>query len=524
MSSLTSGVAQPPWTYSAALGEFVYLSQSDEIALRDGSRYARPRHIPAKSLDSARYNGPLSRDGGNYVIEGGRSRAFSAPASHNGRLPAGMASLDDRIQMRDSKATLPDGSPAAAPRVERAMGPKMQMTGLKRSPPKPTQNVLSRPRGQLPAVSPQGTKGLIYSKEPVRQGNIVRAVSDGHEQRHLPLLPDATHSQVPRNEDRGPLRRTLQAPKPNGESTRTKKTLRPTRDQSSKGSAQSPRFSRDINVHINTSSPSQRQPGNSAPGSDQNACVVRVGNNGVLLTMLPGFAGRKRDRGDIGKIVLMLCGEPIGGSSEAPMWTQGINLTQTGGRVFARVERYVIIDSGPADKPYCIALPIKTYGGRGVAASGVVKSHHCVIYSSSRPPVPLERERPGRNEDGMRQPPIGVILDDPRNPDDWLDPVSRVHLVGARAIEDQDRTRDFGRVSPQSERDLISHFWTLWGRNRPLPRPPSEPQEGSDDDDEDEESEDNEDGAEEGDEDEDAEDDNDDGDDSGDGSDDEQQE
>jgi hypothetical protein len=495
MSFSTSRVAQPPWTSSATLGgDFVYLPQTDEIALKNGERYARPRHVPAKSLDGARYDGPLPSkpgDGSNYVTESGRSRAFSAPASHNGRLPAGMTSLDDRVQIRDSKGTVPDGSPAAAPRVERAMGPKIQMTGLKRIPLKPTQHVPTYPRGQLPAVSPQETRDLVDTKEPVRPGNTVRTVSTGHEQRQSTPLSDVVYSQVQRSEGRGPFQRTFQALKRNDKSSRTKKTSNTTRDHSSKGPAQFSRFASDINVHINTSSTGQRQSGGSIPGPDRNARVVRIGNNGVLLAMFSGFAGRKRDHRDVGKIVLMLCGEPIGGSSEAPMWTPGINLTQAGGRVFARVERYVIIDSGPPNEPYCIALPIKTYGGRGVTVPGLVKSHHSVIYSSSQAPVPMALERAVRDEDGMRQPAIRVILDDPRNFDDHLDPASRVHLTGAKAIEDQDRTRDFGMVSPQSERDLISHFWTLWGRNRPLPRPPlrpppPEPEEESDDDDDEE--------------------------------------
>jgi hypothetical protein len=60
MSFSTSRVAQPPWTSSATLGgDFVYLPQTDEIALKNGERYARPRHVPAKSLDGARYDGPL---------------------------------------------------------------------------------------------------------------------------------------------------------------------------------------------------------------------------------------------------------------------------------------------------------------------------------------------------------------------------------------------------------------------------------------------------------------------------------
>lgn len=502
MSSPASRTAQPPWTNSSALGgDFIYLPRTDEIALRNGDRYARPKHVPAKSLDGARFDGHLPffysgtppGDGSNYLLDG-RSRALSAPASHT----AGVSLFNDRSHIRDDQGSLPSGSPSAAYNLDSALGPTIQMPGPEEALMKSTISISAR--RELPLAFYQGTQGQIDLKEPVRPGKSVRAVSAGNEQAFLPLLPKPTPNQLQQSPGRGSLQKVIRGLKRNDKSATRQKTSGTKRHRGQNKPVQFPRFSKDIPVHFTGPSSGQDQQGNSASGPGRSARAVPIGNNGVLLTMFPGFSGRERNQGDVGKIILMLCDESAGGSSEAPMWNRGIDLSSTGGRVYARVERYVIIHPGPPNEPYCIALPIKTYGGRGVSAPGITKSHHCIIYSSSEPPMPLDRERTVRDEDGMRAPPIRVLLDDPTNLADRLDHASRVHLMGAKAIEDQDRTRDFGRVSRRSESALRHHFWTLWSRDRPLPRPPppvseeeSEDDEGEDDEGEDVESEDEED-------------------------------
>jgi hypothetical protein len=491
MSFPTSRLAQPPWTKSSALGgEYIYLPQTDEIALKNGTRYARPQHIPAKSLDGARFDLPFIYSGtppgdgsSNYLLDG-RSRALSAPESHN----AGMTLFNDRNHVQDYQGTFPSGSPAAAYNLDSAMGPTMQTPGSKEALTESTQSTSAGK--ELSLAFRRRTQGQIDLKEPVRPGKGVRAASTGNEQRLVPLL----HKSAPIQAEQSSSRASLL--KRNGKTSTKQKKSHTKRDDGRDGTAQFARFSRDINVHFTTPSAGQGQLGSSAPGTGRSARAVPIGNNGVLLTMFPGFSGRKRDQSDVGRIVLMLCDEPAGGSSEAPMWIPGISLSSAGGRVYARGERYVIIDPGPPDERYCIALPIKTYGGRGVTVPGIIKSHHCVIHSSPQPPAPLEVERAVRGEDGMRAPPIRVVLDDPTNLADHLDPMSRVHLMGAKAIKDQDRTRDFGRVSQQSENDLMGHFWTLWRRDRPLPRPlpprpppPRPPPQAPDEESEDEEDE-----------------------------------
>ena len=490
MSSPTNRVGQPPWTNSPALGgQYVYLPQTDQIALKNGIRYARPLHIKVESLDAARYDGilPLEYsgtppgDGGNYMLA--RSRAFSAPASHGSSLPTGKA-----LHIRDYQGTTPSGSPAAAHHIDSAMGPMMQVPGSDGEPTKSTQHILT-PGGSLPTPF-QRVQDLVAPKQPVYPGKSVRAVSTGSEQKLLPLFPGPTYSHVERNSGLSALQKSIQIVNRDDRSSTAQTRPGTAQDRGQKGPVQLPRSSQDVYVHVTTPSASQTQQWNSAPAPGSPVQILPIGNNGVLETMFPGFAARQRGSGDVGRLVLVLCKGPVEGSSVAPMWQPGITLSQAGGRVVAPVERYVIIDSGPPDQPYCIGLPIKTYGGRGVGVPGITKSHHCIIYSSLQPPAPMERERTVRDEDGLRRPPIRVTLDNPRILADRLDLASRVHLMGAVAIEDDNMTRNFGRVSGQSGRDLIAHFWALWTRNRPLPRPPSpEPEEESDEDEEEEEEE-----------------------------------
>lgn len=52
------GQNKPPWQFSASLGgEYVYLPEADEIALRNGTRFRRPPEVPRESLRAASYYG-----------------------------------------------------------------------------------------------------------------------------------------------------------------------------------------------------------------------------------------------------------------------------------------------------------------------------------------------------------------------------------------------------------------------------------------------------------------------------------
>jgi hypothetical protein len=372
---MTGRSIQPPWTNSSLFGgEFIYQPKSDEIVLKNGRRYQRPQSLPVNSLTNASYDGPLPIDrtgSGNYMLDPGRSRAFSAPESHGDRLPNDVTSFQ------------------------------------------------------------------------------------------LPLLPSTTPRQVPRSLDRAALQSTPIVA--NSKTTGGQTTPDANRTLGQKGPAQLPRSPTTVYY---AKQPSQRQRGEPAKRPDASSRKVATSDADFLSKALPTFAVRKRSPDDVGKIILIIRSGSTAGSSLTPFWAQGIDVPSTGETVFAQTDRYVIIHPGSPSDPHFVALPIRTYGGRGVAAPRVIKSHHCIIFSNPAAREPTRQEEPTRGDDGMRRPPIRVVLN---NPTDSLDPMCRVHLMGATAISNNERIRDFGRVSNESEVDLLSHFWNTWSRTRPLP-------------------------------------------------------
>jgi hypothetical protein len=367
---------QLPWTSSASLGgEYIYHSNSDQIVLKSGRCFQRPQSLPVNELRKASYDGPLPIDHtgpGNYTLESGRFRAFSAPESYGDR-------------------PLSDATPL-----------------------------------------------------------------------QLPLLPSTTPRQITQSLGRNTLQSTPIVV--DGKASGGQTTLGANRALGQKGPAQLPRSSTTV-YYVKQSG--QRQRGEPAKRPDASARKGITIDDTFLSRALPTFAARKRSPDDVGTIILIVRSGSSGGSSLTRLWAQGMDVPETGETIFAQTNRYVIIDSGSADDPHFTALPIRTYGGRGVAAPGVIKSHHCIIFSKPSAREPKAQERPSRGTDGLRSPPIRVVL---YNQTDSLDEMCRVHLMGATPISNNERIRDIGRVSKESEIDLMHHFWNTWGRDEPLPR------------------------------------------------------
>jgi hypothetical protein len=85
----------------------------------------------------------------------------------------------------------------------------------------------------------------------------------------------------------------------------------------------------------------------------------------------------------IGKVFLVLWAEPAGGG--ATNCTRGVVKNEFGELVFSSIRRFVVVRRGAT---YCAALPILTYGGKGVGKRGVTKSDHAIIYTGSPEPRP----------------------------------------------------------------------------------------------------------------------------------------
>lgn len=85
-----------------------------------------------------------------------------------------------------------------------------------------------------------------------------------------------------------------------------------------------------------------------------------------------------------GKVFWLLWSEPAGDTqNDITQTTAAVTVGRYGERVFSKVRLFVVILEG---RTYCSALPILTYGDRGVAKTGVTKSEHALVYSGRIPP------------------------------------------------------------------------------------------------------------------------------------------
>ena len=177
----------------------------------------------------------------------------------------------------------------------------------------------------------------------------------------------------------------------------------------------------------------------------------------------------------IGKVFLVLWVEPAGESNTGvPSLEVGTTIGRFGERAFSKVRRFVVIREGDN---YCSALPITSYGHRGVGRPGVNKSEHSIIYTSKTPQAPLAAELPTRGENGMRDQAIRVNTDDPI---DKLDSLSRLDYGKVHTIQHNIKVKSFGKVNPKSMYALINQFGNVW-RDLPSAGPAPVPRAQEDD-------------------------------------------
>lgn len=200
---------------------------------------------------------------------------------------------------------------------------------------------------------------------------------------------------------------------------------------------------------------------------DRNGRKVDIGDHGVTRKLFPSFKIRKNGKKyfRVGRIFLVLWSENAGGTV-ATRYEPGIVLNHLGERVFSKVRRFLVIREGAN---FCHALPINTYGGRGVAKKGVVKSDHVIVYSGKAIPRPHQDELPPRGQQGgMRPVPIQVESDEPA---DALDPMSRLNLAGVTLVQHNIKVQNFGKVCDGSVDSLRKQFENVWGTPLPSSKP-----------------------------------------------------
>jgi len=120
--------------------------------------------------------------------------------------------------------------------------------------------------------------------------------------------------------------------------------------------------------------------------------------------------------------------------------------------VHSKVRRFIVVREGPN---FCIAVPVTSYSGQGVAKNGVRKSDHAIVYSGSIPPKATREERPTRrSRDALQSQPISLDLEG----DQKLDDMSRVNLAQSHTIHHYVKVKNVGNVSQKSMADLVSQF------------------------------------------------------------------
>ncbi|KXT14170.1 hypothetical protein AC579_9257 [Pseudocercospora musae] len=123
--------------------------------------------------------------------------------------------------------------------------------------------------------------------------------------------------------------------------------------------------------------------------------------------------------------------------------------------VHTKIRRFVVVREGHNS---CSAVPIATYGSRGVSARAVRKGEHAIIHTGKEAPrlmVEESRLRPG--EQPIRGEAIRV---DTFNREDKLDPTSRINLGKVYTIEHSLKVKGFGMVVDVEA--LERHFWEVW--------------------------------------------------------------
>lgn len=179
---------------------------------------------------------------------------------------------------------------------------------------------------------------------------------------------------------------------------------------------------------------------------------------GEAERLYPDYKVRKSSFFSVGRVFLILWVEPAGGTvvTNAQRVDKAVSVGRYNENVHSKVRRFVVIRT--AEK-YCSALPITSYGGKGVGKEGVVKSEHAIIYTGRSPPDATPSELPRRNEDGMRSQPIRVSGDER---EDVLDTMSRVDFGKVHTIQHNIKVKPFGKVVQQSLGALDTQFTNVW--------------------------------------------------------------
>jgi len=191
---------------------------------------------------------------------------------------------------------------------------------------------------------------------------------------------------------------------------------------------------------------------------------VKGTGDSYFSTLDPTYKIRTANFYVIGRVFLAVWAEPTGGG--ATSFTRGVMKNEFGELVFSKIRRFVVVRRGAT---YCTALPILTYGGKGVGKCGVTKSDHAIIYTGSAVPRPQASESPGRGEMPMR--PVAILVD-PDSPDSALDPMSRIDFRAVHTVQYNIKAKALGLVNSRSLASLETMFRNVLELPLPVQPPP----------------------------------------------------
>lgn len=162
----------------------------------------------------------------------------------------------------------------------------------------------------------------------------------------------------------------------------------------------------------------------------------------------PGFEVRAPEYYKIGVVFTTLWSEPAAsaGSHGRVPQEPSISTNPFNEKVYSKVRRFVVIREGPTS---VTALPIISYGSRGVAKPGIKKSDHAIIYTGNEP-APMEGETPGLKSEAIKVQPAGL--------GERLKDESRIDFGKVYTIEHDIKTRPFGKVDPAFMQTLRMHY------------------------------------------------------------------
>ncbi|TKA44657.1 hypothetical protein B0A54_04607 [Friedmanniomyces endolithicus] len=196
------------------------------------------------------------------------------------------------------------------------------------------------------------------------------------------------------------------------------------------------------------------------------------GNEGEQDPLFSNFRIRRHDFFTLGRVFMILWSEPFGETTtnigsviQNDRSMPGLFLGRHGERVYSKVRKFVIIREG---RDFCTALPVVTYGARGVSKFGVTKFEHGIIYTGSAVPEPLPAERPNRGERAMNATAIRVTPDAQGMK---LDEMSRIDYAKVHTIEHNLKVAAVGVVHPASMEALITQFRSVWDQAIDRPNP-----------------------------------------------------